>query len=135
GLDVAHTGVDDEGAGAAGLEAGGQQVAEVAVGAVGGDGGDDDVAGLDLLGHDVHHPVVTRVQQHGDRGAADLHVALDGAHVGLEQADTAHGFVHRGRAKRGERVGGDLVGALDVAVNDAQFVHVCSPVCVCLFVG
>jgi hypothetical protein len=33
-----------------GLERGGQQVAEEAVGVVGGAGGHDDVAGLDLLG-------------------------------------------------------------------------------------
>jgi hypothetical protein len=44
-LHVAHAGVDDQGPGAARHEAGGQQVAEVAVGVVGGDGGHDDVAG------------------------------------------------------------------------------------------
>jgi hypothetical protein len=55
---VAHAGIDDQRPGAARHEAGGQQVAEVAVGAIGGDGGHHDVAGLDLLGGDVHHPVV-----------------------------------------------------------------------------
>jgi hypothetical protein len=67
----------------------------------------------------MHHPVVTRLQQHRDRRAGDLHAGLDGAHVGLEQADTAHGFVHRGRAQRGQAVGGCAVCALDVSVDNA----------------
>ena len=68
-LHVAHAAVDDQAARAARLERGRQQVAEEAVGAVGGERGDDDVAGLDLLGGDMHHPVVARLQQHGDRRA------------------------------------------------------------------
>jgi hypothetical protein len=98
-LHVAHAGVDDQRARAARHEAGGQQVAEVAVGALGGDGGDDDVAGADLLGHHMHHPVVARVQQHGDGGARDLRAGVDRPHVGLQQADAAHGLVHRGAAE------------------------------------
>src|ERR1700687_2532650 len=40
------------------LEAARQQVAEIPVGAVGSHRSNDDVAGPDLLGHDVQHPVV-----------------------------------------------------------------------------
>jgi hypothetical protein len=75
---------------------GGQQVAEEAVGVLRGAGGDDDVAGLDLLGHDVHHPVVAGVQQHRDGGAGHLRARVDRPHVGLHQADAAHGLVHGG---------------------------------------
>jgi hypothetical protein len=76
----------------------------------------------------VHHPVVAGVQQHGDGGAGHLRAGVDGAHVGLHQADAAHGLVHGGRAECGQLVGDLAVGALDVAVDDAQFVHVGSPV-------
>jgi hypothetical protein len=55
---VAHARVDDEAVRAARLEAGREQVAEIAVGAVSRDGRYDDVAGTDLLGCDVQHPVV-----------------------------------------------------------------------------
>ena len=66
-LHVAHARVDDQRPRAARLERGRQQVAEIAVGAFGGDRRDDDVAGLDLLGDHVHHPVVAGMQQHGHR--------------------------------------------------------------------
>jgi hypothetical protein len=107
------------------LEAGGQQVAKVAVGAFGGDGGHHHIAGLDLLGHHMHHPVVTGVQQHRDGRAADLRACVYRPHVGLHQADAAHGFVDRCRAERGQPVGGRAVRARDVAVNNAEFVHGC----------
>src|SRR5690606_30157654 len=101
-FDVADTAVDDQALGAARHEAGRQQVAEEAVGAVGGHGGDDDVARLNLFGDDVHHPVVTGVQQHGNGSAAGVGAGVDGAHVGLHQADAAHRFVDGGDAKLGE---------------------------------
>ena len=63
--------VDDERPRAARLEARREQVAEVAVGAFRRDRGDDDIAGPDLLGRDVQHPVVAGMQQHGDGRAAD----------------------------------------------------------------
>jgi hypothetical protein len=126
-LHVAHAGVDHQGAGAARHEAGGQQVAEVAVGAFGADRGDDDVAGPDLLGHDMHHPVVARMQQHGDRRARHLRAGVDRPHVGLQQADAAHGLVHRGRTEGASASAVAAVGAGDVAIDDAQFVHVISP--------
>jgi hypothetical protein len=77
----------------------GQQVTKITVGAIGGDGRDHDVAGLNLLGHHMHHPVVTRVQQHRHGRARHLRAGIDGAHVRLHEADTAHGFVHSGRAE------------------------------------
>jgi hypothetical protein len=98
-LHVAHAGVDDQRARAARHEAGGQQVAEVAVGALGGDRRRRRCRRADLLGHHMHHPVVARVQQHGDGRARDLRAGVDGPHVGLQQADAAHGLVHRGAAE------------------------------------
>ena len=66
---------------------------------VGRDGGDDDVARLDLLGRDVQHPVVARLQQHGHGRAARLRAGVDRTHVRLHQADAAHRLVH-GRRRR-----------------------------------
>ena len=120
---VAHAGIDDEGPRALRLEAGGQQVAEVAIGALAGHRRHDDVAGPDLLGRDMQHPVVARLQQHGDRRSRNLRTRVDRPHVGLEQADTPHGLVHRGGAVMRQRIGGGAVGALDVAVDNSQFVH------------
>ncbi|MNT17447.1 hypothetical protein D3C72_1525940 [compost metagenome] len=120
---IAHAGVDDERTRAPGLEASGQQVAKVAVGAFAGDSGHHNVAGLDLLGRHMHHPVITGLQQHGDGRARYLLARVDGAHIGFEQADAAHGLVHRGRAEGSQAVGSGAVGALDVTVNDSEFVH------------
>lgn len=59
---VADSAVDDEALRPARLEARRQQIAEIAVGAVGRDSRNDNVAGPDLLGHDVQHPVVAGLQ-------------------------------------------------------------------------
>ena len=120
---VAHAGIDDEGTRALGLEAGGQQIAEVAVGALAGHRRDDDVAGPDLLGRDMQHPVVARLQQHRHRRARYLCTLEDRPHIGFEQADAAHGLMHRGGAEMRQRVGRDAIGALDVAIHHTQFVH------------
>ena len=102
---------------------GGQQVAEEAVFVVGGAGSHRHVAGLQLLGRHVHHPVVAGLQQHGDGRAADLGAAVDRAHIGLHQADAAHGFVDGGHAEFGQALYRSLVGAHDIAFDDAEVVH------------
>ena len=126
-LHVAAAGVDDQGARAARLEASGQQVAEEAVGAVGRARGDDDVAGLDLLGHHVHHPVVAGLQQHRDRRARHLRAGVDRPHVGLHEAHATHGFVDGGRTEFRQPVGRRAVGPLDVSIDNSEFVHDHSP--------
>ena len=73
-----------------------EQIAEIAVRAFGGDRRDDDVAGLDLLGDDMHHPIVAGMQQHGDGRAGDLRAGIDRPHIGLHQADAAHRLMHGG---------------------------------------
>ena len=49
----------------------------------------------------------------------DLLAAVDGTHIGLEQAHAAHGLVHGGRAECSQAVSGCAVGAGDVAVDNA----------------
>ena len=122
---VTYTGVDDQCFCTARHERSSQQVAEKTVAIVSREGCDDDVARLDLLGHDVHHPVVARVQQYGNRGARHQRTAVDRAHVGLHEANPAHRLVHGGHAEAAEFVDGRPVGAVDVALNDAKLCHVC----------
>ncbi|MNV95848.1 hypothetical protein D3C71_1907880 [compost metagenome] len=71
----------------------------------------------------MHHPVVAGLQQHRDGRARHLLARIDGAHIGLEQAHAAHGFMHRRRAQGREAVGCCLVGTLNIAVNHTEFVH------------
>ena len=97
---VAHAGIDHQRARAAGLEARGEQVAEVAVAARRRDAGHDDVARRDLFGRDVQHPVVARLQQHGHRGTRRVGSGVHGAHVGLHQARASQGLVDGGGAQR-----------------------------------
>ena len=85
---------------AARLEARREQVAEIAVGAVGRDRRDDDVAGPDLLGGDVQHPVVAGMQQHGHCGARRLRAGVDRTHVRLHQAPCAPSPRARSRCRR-----------------------------------
>ena len=108
---------------AAGLETGGQQIAEETVGAVGRDCRHHHVTFPDLLGRHVHHPVVARVQQHGDCRARHMRAGVDGPHIGFQQADPAHGLVHGGRAETGELVDRAAIGALDISLDDAELVH------------
>jgi hypothetical protein len=91
---VAHTAVDHQALAAARLEGGGQQVAEEAVGAVAGAGCDHHVAGLDLLGRDMQHPVVAGLQQHGDGRTAEARVGVDGPDARLHQAEAAERLMH-----------------------------------------
>src|SRR3984957_11887586 len=93
-LHVAHAGVDDEGLGAARHEARGQEIAEIAVGALGRDRRNDDVARLDLLGDNVHHPIVAGVQENRDRRAGDERARKDRPHIGLHQPDAPHRLMH-----------------------------------------
>ena len=125
-LDVAAAAVDDQRARAARLERRREQLAEEAVAALGRDRGDHDVARPDLLGRHVQHPVVARLQQHGHRRARHLRARVDRAHVGLHQADAPHGLVHGGAAEGAELVGDRGLGALDVAIDDSELVHVTS---------
>ena len=87
-------------------------------------GGDDDVARLDLLGRDVQHPVVARLQQHRDRGAAQMGAGCRSA--ACTASSGRRGPSPRGRwptPKRDELVDGGAVGALDVAFDDAQLIQ------------
>ena len=49
----------------------------------------DHVALLEQLGRHVQHPVVARMPEHGDRGAAHARARVDRPHVGREQAERA----------------------------------------------
>jgi hypothetical protein len=71
----------------------------------------------------MHHPVVAGLQQHVTAVPDLLAGGIDGAHIGLEQADAAHGLVHGGGAQGGQAVSSSAVGALDIAVDNSQFVH------------
>jgi hypothetical protein len=113
-----------------GLERGGQQVAEEAVAVLGGAGRHHHIAWLDLLGRHMHHPVVARLQQHGDGGAAQARLRIDRPDAGLHQTQTAHGLVHRRNAEARQRLHRGLVRAQHLAVHHAQFlqrVHVRTP--------
>jgi len=96
-----------------------QQIAEIAVGTVARHARDDHVARADLLGRDVQHPVVARLQQHGDRRTRDARAGIDGPHIRFEQAHLAHGLVHRGRAIVRQRIGHGRIRAGDVAIDNA----------------
>jgi hypothetical protein len=119
-LHVAHAAVDHQARAAARLERSGQQVAEEAVGVVAGAGGDDDVAGLDLLGRDMQHPVVAGLQQHGDCRAAEARAGVDGPDARLHQAHAAQRLMHGGDAEARELFDGGRIGAHDVAMDDAE---------------
>jgi hypothetical protein len=121
--DVADAGIDHQPLCAAGAERRREQVAEHPVLVVGRAADDDDVARLDLLGRDVQHPVVARLRQHGDRGAAAARAGIDRPHVVLQQADAAHRFMDAGDAEGRQLLDRRLVGALDVALDDAQLCH------------
>ncbi len=69
--DVAAAGIDDDALDAARLQRGGDEIADHAVGVVGGAAEHDDVAGLALLDGDMHHPVVAGLRQDGDGGSGD----------------------------------------------------------------
>ena len=105
------------------MKRGGEQIAEIAVRAFGGDRRDHDVAGLYLLGCDMHHPVVAGMQKHRDGRAGHLRAGIDRPHIRLHQPDPAHRLMHGRGAIGGQRVGRGAVGALDVAVDDTQFGH------------
>ena len=122
-LHVAHAAVDDQALRAAGAETGRKQIAEEAIGVLGGAGRDHHVARLQLLGHHMHHPVVAGLQQHGDRGAAGMRAWVDRPHVGLHQADAAHRLVDGGDAEARQLLDRRLVRANDVALDDAEVVH------------
>lgn len=46
-----------------------------------------------LLGRHVHHPIVTRLQEDSDGGAADFGALVDRVHVRFHQPDAAHRLV------------------------------------------
>ena len=114
---------NDSRLGAAGHEARGQEVAEIAVGALRSDRRDDNVAGLDLLGCDMHHPIVPRVQENGHRRSGDERARIDRTHVRLHQPDAAHRLMHGRDAVASERLDGGAFRALDLAPDDAEFGH------------
>ena len=129
-IHIAHTAVDDQSHGAAGLETGGQQVAKKAVEVVGGAGCHHHVAGLNLFCGYMHHPVVTGLQQHRDGRATHARALVDGAHIGLHQTDATHGLVDGGDAEAAQLFDRSFVGAVDIAFDDSEFVHAQIPFCV-----
>ena len=112
---VPHPGVGDQPPDAPRLRRGREQVPEHAVGVVRGAGDDQEVAGLAQLDGHVHHPVVARLRQDGDRAAGGPRAGVDRADVRLEQPGAAPGLVHRGDPELAEAVDGRGVGALDAA--------------------
>ena len=93
---IAHAAVNDEADRTACLKAGGQQVAKKSVVVVCGASCHGHVAGLQLLGSDMHHPVVARLQKDRYRRAAHVGAFVDGAHVGFHQTHAAHGLMNGG---------------------------------------
>jgi hypothetical protein len=98
-LHVAHAGVDHQGPGAARHEAGGQQVAEVAVGA-------SAVMAATTMSPGWICSATTCIIQLSPGCSSTVTAVprpgagIDRPHVGLHQADAAHGLVHRGAAER-----------------------------------
>ena len=122
-LHVAHAGVDDEALGAARHEAGREEIAEVAVGAVGRDRRDDDVARFDLFADDMHHPVVAGMKQNRHRRSGDQSAGVNRPHIRLHQPHPPHRLMHGRDAVSLERFDGGAFGALDFASDDAEFSH------------
>jgi hypothetical protein len=96
--DVAAARVDHQAAHASRHDRRSEQFAKHAVGAVGGDGNHQNVSGLAQLDGHMNHPVVAGLREHGYRAAGASGAHVDGAHVGLHQAQTAHGLVNGGDA-------------------------------------
>src|SRR5690606_30102320 len=93
---VAHAGVDDQAAYAAGLGTVRQEVAEEAVSAVGGYADDEDVAGFAEFDCHVDHPVVAGLGEDGHGAAGDALVGVDRTHVGSHQANPTLRLMHCG---------------------------------------
>ena len=115
---VAAPGVDDQADDAARLQRGREQIAEHAVGIVGGAADHQDVARPALLDRDMDHPVVAGMRQHGDGGARRFAARPYRAQIGFHQADAAIGLVHGGGAERAEPLDQRGIGSLDVADNN-----------------
>lgn len=120
---VAHATVDHQALAAARLERSGKQVAEEAVGAVAGAGRDHHVAGLDLLGRHVQHPVVARLQQHRDGRAAEARIGMDRTDARLHQPEPAERLVHGRDAEARELVGRGGIRARHLAMDHADLLE------------
>ncbi|MGY4455062.1 hypothetical protein ACVWZR_009722 [Bradyrhizobium sp. i1.3.1] len=92
-----------------------EQLAEHAVGVIGGAADDEDVALLALLNGDMDHPVVAGLCQHRDGGASDRRAGPNGPQVRLHQAEATVSLVN-GRDAVFRHPGG--IGTLDVANDD-----------------
>src|SRR5665213_4114788 len=86
-LYVAATGVDDEADDAARHQRGREQVAEHAVGVVGGTADHQDVARPALFDRDMYHPVVAGLRQHRDRSAGRFAARPYRPQIGFHQSD------------------------------------------------
>lgn len=113
--DVAAAGIDDQSLHAARLQRGCEQLAEHAVGVVGGAAHDEDVALRALLDRDMNHPVVAGLRQHGDGGAGDRRASPDRPQIRLHQSEPIIGLVHGRDAVLRHPSG---IGTLDVANDD-----------------
>ena len=116
---VAHARVDDEATAAPCLGGGGEQVAEIAVGAGAGRGEQQYVAFLQLFDRDMDHPVVARRGGDRHRAAGDAGARIDGAHIGGEQALAALGFMDGGDARLGEAIDDGEVRPFDILDDNA----------------
>jgi hypothetical protein len=117
-LHVAAAGVDDQSLHPARVQRGGEQFAEHAVGIVGGAADHQDVALSALFDGDMDHPVVTRLRQHGHRGAGNLRAGPDRPQVRFHQSGAAERLMYGRDAQRLEGADGVAVCALDVTDDD-----------------